>query len=94
MNWFVFAAVLLAPIIASCVAGTLDSSNGDLAPGIAFFGGALGGIVGGAMLGWRFGKTTGVKTMLGIVFAGVLAVACIGASCFGCLASGYQFNIR
>ena len=44
------------------------------------------------MLGRRFGSTVGTNIMLGIVFAFVLAGACVAMSCFGCLASGYNLN--
>jgi hypothetical protein len=93
-NWIVFSLVLLSPIVGSCIAGALEPHNGDTAPTIALLGGGIAGIVGGTMLGNRIGKTTTTKILLGFLFIVVLATACIGASCFGCLASGYQFNIH
>ena len=92
INWVVFLIVLLAPVIASCVAGALDSRNGDFAPVIALFGGGIAGIICGVMLGRRIGKNAGTRIMLGILFAILLTVVCIGMSCFGCMAGGYQMR--
>ena len=94
VNWILFAAVLFTPIVASCFAGALDSRDGGVAPCIAVFGGAIAGIIGGAMLGRRLGQSTASRITSGILLALVFAVACIGASCFGCLASGYQFSMH
>jgi len=92
--WLIFTAVLLSPVIASCLAGALDKQNGDAAPVVALLGGGVGGIVCGAMIGWRMRKSTALRIVWGIVFAAVMVVVCVGMSCFGCLASGYQMSFR
>ena len=92
MNWLLFLIVLLAPAIASCLAGAVDSRNGNVAPVIALFGGSIAGIICGAMLGRRLGKATDTRLWLGILFALIMAVVCIGMSCFGCMAGGYQMR--
>ncbi|TAK94955.1 MAG: hypothetical protein EPO07_15955 [Verrucomicrobia bacterium] len=93
-NWLVFFAVLLAPVILSCIAGALDKPNGGLSPMIALIGGGVAGIICGIMLGLRFGKTTGQKSVLIVGLAIVMVIVCIGLNCFGCLASGYQMSFR
>ncbi len=93
-NWLVFFAVLLAPVILSCIAGGLDKPNGGVSPMLALVGGGAAGIVCGVMLGRRLGKTAGRKIFFGIVFSIVMAVVGIGLNCFGCLAGGYQMNLH
>ena len=87
-----FFLVLLAPMLLTIVIVLLGASEGDTVPTVAVFGGGISGIVCGAMLGRRFGRTTGLKVVLGIVFALVFSVVCIGMSCFGCLAGGYNLE--
>lgn len=94
INWLVFLIVLLAPAILSCLAGALGSRNGNVAPVIALFGGGIAGIICRVMLGRRLGKAPGTRLWLGILFAIILAVVCIGMSCFGCMAGGYQLDFR
>jgi hypothetical protein len=93
-NWLLFWIVLLAPVIASCIGGALDSRNGSVAPVVTLVGGGVAGIICGAMLGRRLGKTGGLRIVLGIVLALVMIVGCVGMSCFGCLAGGYQMRFN
>ena len=94
MHWLIFFAVLLAPVIGSCIAGALDSRNGGIAPGIAMIGGGIAGIVSGTMLGCRIGRTTPVKVILSVVFSGAMVAVCVGMSCFGCMVGGYQMSFH
>jgi hypothetical protein len=91
-RWWIFLIVLLSPALLTCLSVLFVSRKGDTPAAIAVLGGGAAGIACGAMLGRRFGKTAGTKIALGIIFAAILGVACIGMSCFGCLASGYQLN--
>ena len=94
MNWLIFFAALLIPVIGSCIAGALDSRDGGFAPAIAMIGGGIGGIICGVTLARRFGRDVAGKIILGVIFSGFMAVACIGMSCFGCALSGYQMSFH
>src|SRR5262245_19568007 len=91
-RWWIFLAVLLSPTVLTCLSVLFMTRKGDAPPVIALLGGGAAGIACGAMLGGRFGTTAGTKIALGIVFAVILGIACIGMSCFGCLVSGFQLN--
>ena len=92
INWLVFFAALFVPTLLTIATILLGANHGDAAPTVAGLGGIASGIVGGAMLGRRIGRTSAMKIALGILFTLVLGAACIGMNCFGCLASGYQLN--
>lgn len=93
-NWLIFFFVLLAPVVFTILAVLLGANSGNASPGIAFFGGGTAGIVCGVMLGRQLGKTGPTRVILGILFAFIMMVVCIGMSCFGCLASGFQLNFH
>ena len=90
-NAWIFVALLLAPPLLTALVASIGDRKGDLAPGVAVFGGGLAGIIAGVMLGRRVGKETPVRIVLSVVFAVVFAAVCVVMSCFGCLAGGYQF---
>jgi len=92
INWLVFFAVLLGPVVVTIAAVLLGADGGDATPTIAFLGGGISGIVCGALLGQRLGRTPAMKVALGILFSFVFGAVCIGMCCFGCLASGYKLN--
>jgi hypothetical protein len=94
MNWWLFFAVLLAPPLVTLLAARGGRDAEGAAIGIGLLGGGLGGIVCGAMLGWYLGKTAAGRITLGVVLAGVLAVVCVGMSCFGCFAGGFKLDFR
>src|SRR5271169_3341166 len=89
-NWLIFFSVLLAPVLLTMLAVLSGAKNGNASPGIAFVGGGAAGIACGAMLGRKIGKTTPTRILFGVLFAVTLMVVCIGMSCLGCLASGFQ----
>jgi len=93
-NWLVFFAVLFIPPILTVLALLLGAKQGGTAPVIAVFGGGLSGIICDTILGRRFGNTAATKIVLGLIFALVLGAACIGMGCFGCVAGGYQLDVR
>ncbi len=93
-NWVLFFSVLLAPVLLTILVVLLGAKKGNASPGIAFFGGGVAGIVCGVMLGRQLGKTKPLRIILGILFAFIMIVVCIGMSCFGCLASGFQLHFN
>lgn len=96
INWMVFLGIILAAPLLTLLSAFLGRghSGESVSPVIGFFGGIAGGITGGIMLALRIGKTAGARVALGILFACVLAVVCITLSLFGCMAGGYQMNLR
>ena len=94
VNWLLFLACLLGPAALTCLAVLLDQSSNSPAPGVSIFGGALGGVGCGVLLGRRFGRTTGLKILLGVIFAVVCGIASIAIATVGCMASGYQLNLH
>ena len=92
VNWLVFLIVLLTPTLLTIVCVLLGANDGDTAPVVATLGGVFSGLVCGVMFGRRLGRTAGLKVLLGIVLAVVFGIACIGMSCFGCLASGFKLK--
>jgi hypothetical protein len=93
-QWPIFFAVLLAPAILTILLVSTGMRQGDAPANFVLIGGGAAGIICGAMLGLQLGKTPAAKLGIGILFAGVMAVVCIGLSCFGCLASGFQLNLH
>ena len=93
-NWLLFIAVMVSPVVLTSSLVLLGFTKGDLAPVIGFFGGIVAGIICGIMLGIRMGKSPEIKILLSLIFVAVMVVACVGMSCFGCLASGYQLNFH
>ena len=93
-KWLIFLIALLAPAILTILAVSLGAKQGDTAPTISMLCGTVGGIVCGIILGCRVGKSTPIRVVLSIVFAAIMSVVCIGMSCFGCLASGFQLNLH
>ena len=93
-KWWLFVAVLLAPTLLTALSVWLSAGKGDTAPSIAVLGGGLAGIISGIMLGRYVGKALPVRIVLSVVFAAILAVVCITMSFFGCMVSGYQFNLH
>lgn len=94
INWLLFLLALLAPPLLTVLAAMGSARNSGLPVATGLLAGGLGGIISGAMLGWRVGSTTPIRVALGIVFAGVLSVVCIGMSCFGCMAGGFKMDFR
>jgi hypothetical protein len=92
VNWLVFFSILLAPALLSVLVVLLGARQGNLAPWIAFFGGILAGIVCGAMLGFSLGRTRAARILLGLLLSIVMVVVCVGMSCFGCMAGGFQLH--
>jgi len=93
LNWIAFLALLLGPAVLTSVAAFADH-NSDAAPAFALIGGALGGIGCGVLLGRRLGQSLSRRVVLGLVFSALCTVACITISTFGCLAGGYQLDLR
>lgn len=93
-NWLLFCGVMLAPPVLTSLTVLLGSKSGDASVAVALFGGAISGIICGVMLGRRLGKTPGLRLLFGLVLALVMIVVCVGMSCFGCLASGFQLNFH
>jgi|SRR5947209_5599395 len=92
INWLAFWLILLAPPVLTIFSVLLLDKKGDLSPVLALLASGLAGIVCGAMLACHFGKTPAAKVALGILFALALSSVCIGASCFGCLTTGYNLK--
>jgi len=93
-RWPIFFGVLLAPVVLTIFAVLLGTKDGDAPPAVASFAGGAAGIVCGVILGRRLGKTTPMRIFLGVLFAVIMMVVCIGMSCFGCLTSGYRLNFH
>jgi hypothetical protein len=93
-HWLIFFSVLLAPVLLTILSVRFGAKNGGASAGIAIIGGGVAGIICGAMLGRQVGTTRPLRIILGAVFAGILMVVCIGMSCFGCLAGGYQLRFN
>ena len=93
-NWPLFFGILLAPVVLTMFSVLVGAKTGNFAPVIAFFGGGISGIICGAMLARRLERAFATKIVLGIIFAFGIGVACIGMSCFGCLASGFNLNFH
>src|SRR5665213_2755955 len=77
ITWPIFWILLFAPPVLTILAVWLSAKNSDVPTGIGIFGGGLSGIICGVFLGKRIGKTTGGRIGLGILFAIIMAVACI-----------------
>jgi hypothetical protein len=93
-HWLVFFSVMLAPVLLTILSVRFGAKNGGASTGFALIGGGAAGIVCGAMLGRQVGTTRPLRIILGAVFAGIMMVVCIGMSCFGCLASGFQLRLN
>src|SRR5690349_2075543 len=94
MNWLVFFGALFGPTLLTIATIRLGASDGDPAPAVAALGGIASGLIGGTMLGRRIGNTLAMKIVLGAAFGFLLAAACVGMNCFGCLAGGYDLNLH
>src|SRR5260221_2351742 len=94
LNWPLFLGVLLAPVVLTILAASLIPNDYSIAVAslVGFVGGGISGVLCGRTLGKRLGKTERQQTALGILFAGVFAVVCIGMCCFGCLSGIGVFN--
>jgi hypothetical protein len=93
LNWLLFFVAALAPVALTILTVLLTPKENEAAAVVGLVGGGIAGIMCGAMLGRRVGKTPEQKLALGVVFSIVMGVACICMSCFGCLASGYPLNL-
>lgn len=93
-NWRLLLALLVGPALLTCLAVLIDKSSNGPAPGVSIIGGALGGIGCGILLGRRLGRTTGLKILLGLIFAVGCGIAAVTLATFGCLASGYKLDLR
>lgn len=91
-NWWAFFFALIAPVLLSIFAVLLGANSGNTSPMIAFFGGGAAGVVCGVLLGRQLGRTVVTRFLLGVLFTLIMMVVCIGMSCFGCLASGFQLR--
>jgi amino acid transporter len=91
-NWLVFFAAMFVPPIVTII--SVQTKQQDPPPIVALLGGGVSGIICGAMLGRRFGRTRELKIVLGIVFAFVMGAACVVMNSFSCLASGYKLDFR
>jgi hypothetical protein len=94
LNLLVFYMILFAPVLLTIVAVQLMPKSSDTAPVVAFIFGTASGVLCGILLGRRFGKSLESRIGLGILFSLIMVVVCVGMSCFGCLASGYQLDFR
>lgn len=92
LNWVLFFGALLGPVLLTSLSVLLIGNKTDLAPGIGFFGGALGGIGAGVILGIHVGRTSSARAGLSVLFALIFAVVSVTMSAFGCLASGYKLQ--
>jgi len=93
LNWIVFLALLLGPAALTSLAAFTDNKS-EAAPAFALIGGAVAGVGCGILLGRRLGRGTAARVMLSLVFSAICAIACITIAMFGCLASGYQLDMR
>lgn len=94
LNWLIFFAVLFAPPLLALLAARGGRPAEGMAAGIALVGGGLAGIACGVLLGRRLSRTAGMRIVLGLIFAAVLSVVCVGMSCVGCLAGGFRLNFQ
>jgi hypothetical protein len=92
INWFVFLLVLLAPALLSAIGAQIKSDG--LAVGGVFAGSPVAGIFCGVLMGRRFGRTTGSRIVLGIVFTIVFGAVSFVLSCFGCSLGGFNLKIH
>jgi amino acid transporter len=92
INWFVFLLVLLAPALLAALGAQIKSD--DLAVGGVFAGSPVAGIFCGVLMGRRFGRTTGSRIVLGIVFTIVFGAVSFVLSCFGCSLGGFNLKIH
>ncbi len=91
-RWGLFLAAIFLPTLLTILASAAGGK--DLAPPVAFIGGGLSGIVGGIMVGRRFGNSDTGKIGMSLVFVIVFSVACVTMNCFGCLAGGYKMDFK
>jgi drug/metabolite transporter (DMT)-like permease len=92
INWLIFFAAMFVPTVITIL--SVQTGSKDTPPIVALLGSGVSGIICGAMLGRRFGRTPETKIALGVVFILVMGAACIAMNCFGCLAGGYKMDFR
>jgi hypothetical protein len=83
---------MFAPLLLTILAVLLGAKRDNVSPMIALIGGGIAGIVCGVMLGLQGGDTTTSRVFISILMALVMAVVCIGLSCFGCMTAGFQLH--
>ena len=93
LNWIAFLALLLGPGVLTSLAALADMHR-DAAPSVAVIGGVLGGMGCGILLGRRIGRNSARRVIMGLALGGLCAVASITLAMFGCLAGGYQLDMR
>lgn len=91
-NWLVFLAVIFVPTLATAAVAAANLKT--LAVVFAIGGGGLSAAVTATLLARRFLKSHTARAGFGIILFGVFTVAFVTMNCFGCLASGYKFNMR
>lgn len=94
MNWLVFFAVLLAPVVLTILAVRFSDAKGKAAENVVGISSIICGIISGTMLGYSVGKTTRSKLELSFLYAMLFAVLDVGMSTIGCCASGGDINIH
>lgn len=94
VNWLLFFGALLVPPMLTALIVQGGRATQGLAVAIALLGGGAGGIITGGILGRRLGQNLRMKVLFGLLFAGVMVVACIGMCCFGCLAGGFRLDFK
>jgi lipopolysaccharide export LptBFGC system permease protein LptF len=92
IKWWLFLAAMFAPLLLTILAVLLGAKRDNVSPMIALIGGGIAGIVCGVMLGLQGGDTTTSRVFISILMALVMAVVCIGLSCFGCMTAGFQLH--
>ena len=94
MNWLFFFGSLFGPLVVTILAVRINPVSSDVAPGIALAGGGISAVLCGILLGRRIGRRPETRLWLSLLFILVMAVVCVGMNCFGCLATGYEFNVH
>lgn len=74
--------------------GPRGSDNESVTPMIGFYGGALGGVACGILLGLKIGKTPRARLGLSILFAALMPFVCITLCMIGCTFGGYRLEFH
>jgi hypothetical protein len=87
ISWPWFFVILFLPVVLTMLTARLPAQAGGLAALISLCGGPVSGIICGAMLARRLGRTEGTKIVFGIVLIPTMVVVCVALNFFGCLVS-------
>jgi hypothetical protein len=94
ISWPWFFVCLFTPVLLTMITVRLPSQAGGSFLLIALYGGPVSGIICGAMLARRLGRTDGTKIMLCFVLIPAMIAVCVVMNFFGCLAAGNTLNLR